>query len=77
MSSQDLELFRCPHCAQEGGGRLVAVKENWLGCSDCGRNYPVVKDIPILIPDEGDKWSQVAIDQLPDIDYYDRFVSSG
>jgi len=73
MSSQKFDIFRCPHCAQQGTGRLSMVKENWLGCVDCGRNYPIVKEIPVLMPDEGDKWSKVSANELPDMDYYDRF----
>ena len=76
MNTSDLDIFRCPYCAPKGSGRLVAVKENWLGCLDCERNYPLVKDIPVLIPEEGDKWLKVSLDQLPDIDNYDRFMSS-
>jgi uncharacterized protein YbaR (Trm112 family) len=76
MNTADLDIFRCPHCAPKGSGKLSAVKENWLSCVDCGRNYPLVQDIPVLIPEEGDKWLKVALDQLPDIDNYDRFQSS-
>jgi uncharacterized protein YbaR (Trm112 family) len=74
MSIRNLDIFRCPCCAPEGAGKLAALRENWLGCSDCGRNYPIVKGIPVLIPEEGDKWNGTALDQLPDIDYYDRFT---
>jgi len=75
MNMQDLEIFRCPHCAPAGRGALQAVTATWLGCGDCGRHYPIVKDIPVLIPEEGDKWAGVAAADLPNIDYYDRFVS--
>lgn len=76
MSILELKIFRCPHCAQEGKGELVSVKDNWLGCTDCGRNYPIVQDIPVLMPEEGDKWSKVSPGELPDVDYYDRFVNT-
>ena len=25
-------------------------------CQDCGRKYPIVDDIPVMLIDEGDKW---------------------
>ena len=58
--TMDVEIFRCPHCAQTGQGALEAVSENWLSCADCGRKYPIVKGIPVLLPEEGDKWRSTA-----------------
>jgi hypothetical protein len=51
-----LEILRCPACAKENKGELTYYKESWLICSDCGRKYPVVDDIPVMLIDEGSKW---------------------
>ncbi len=77
MSTQNFDIFRCPHCAPKGEGKLSAIKENWLRCGDCQRSYPIVKDIPVLMPEEGDKWPNVPLDELPDIEEYDRFMAAG
>lgn len=60
-----LEILRCPHCVREKEGLLTLHRESWLICSDCGRKYPIVDDIPVMLIDEGDKWMNVAADDLP------------
>ena len=66
MVSQDLlEILRCPACVQEKDGLLDLVKDCWLVCLDCGRKYPIVDDIPVMLIDEGDKWVDTAVDNLP------------
>ena len=69
-----IAIFRCPHCAPKGKGVLHAVKEDWLAC-DCGRQYPIVQGIPIMLPEEGEKWFKVPVEQLPAITEHDRFVN--
>ena len=49
------EILRCPHCAGKGRGELTAVKQDWLAC-ECGRQYPIIEGIPVMMPDEGEKW---------------------
>jgi uncharacterized protein YbaR (Trm112 family) len=44
---------------------LTLVRESWLVCQDCGRKYPIVEDIPVMLISEGDKWVGTAADQLP------------
>ena len=51
-----LKILRCPACAKEEKGELDYYKESWLICKDCGRKYPVVDDIPVMLIDEGSKW---------------------
>ncbi len=66
MINKDLlEILRCPVCVQEGKGELTLVKDSWLVCEDCGRKYPIVEDIPVMLIDEGDKWKETAVDSLP------------
>lgn len=66
MVKQDLlEILRCPACVREKEGLLSNEKENWLICQDCGRKYPIVDDIPVMLIDEGDKWVETAVAELP------------
>ena len=75
MISQDLlEILRCPHCVSsvtrhsgDDPGRLSLVRETWLVCQepDCGRKYPIVDDIPVMLVDTGDKWINTKVEDLP------------
>jgi len=66
MVSQDLlEILRCPACVREKDGLLQLTRETWLVCQDCGRKYPIVDDIPVMLIDEGDKWVSTAAEKLP------------
>jgi uncharacterized protein len=66
MVSKDLlEILRCPSCVREKDGMLTLVRDTWLVCNDCGRKYPIVEDIPVMLIDEGDKWVSIVADQLP------------
>jgi uncharacterized protein YbaR (Trm112 family) len=60
-----LEILRCPACVREKDGLLDFYKESWLICKDCGRKYPVVDDIPVMLIDEGDKWKSMQKVSLP------------
>lgn len=66
MVSKDLlEILRCPACVREKEGLLDLYKDTWLTCRDCGRQYPIVEDIPIMLIDEGDKWAKTKKEDLP------------
>ncbi len=66
MLKQDLlEILRCPACVREKEGLLTVEKESWLVCQDCDRKYPIVDDIPVMLIDEGDKWTATAVADLP------------
>jgi len=66
MVSKDLlEILRCPACVRETEGMLDLYKETWLICRDCGRKYPIVEDIPVMLIDEGDKWKDTKKTALP------------
>jgi len=60
-----LDILRFPACVREKEGLLDLHKDTWLICKDCGRKYPIVEDIPVMLIDEGDKWVNTAVDQLP------------
>jgi hypothetical protein len=65
ISAELLEILRCPNCVQERDGLLNLYKDSWLICEDCGRKYPIVDDIPVMLIDEGDKWISTTEDKLP------------
>lgn len=66
MLSQDLlDILRCPACVREKDGMLDLVQGTWLVCRDCGRKYPIVEDIPVMLIDEGDKWVTTPVETLP------------
>jgi uncharacterized protein YbaR (Trm112 family) len=75
MVSEDLlQILRCPYCvsgetrkAGEDPGRLELVNGCWLVCQepDCDRKYPIRDDIPVMLIEEGDKWSDTAVEDLP------------
>jgi len=60
-----LEILRCPVCVHDKGGKLVLVKESWLVCQDCGRKYPIVEDIPVMLINVGDQWIKTSEADLP------------
>ncbi len=66
MVSQELiEILRCPHCVQEKEGLLEYYKESWFICDECGRKYPIVDDIPVMLIDVGDRYVDTAKKDLP------------
>jgi uncharacterized protein YbaR (Trm112 family) len=65
VNSELLEILRCPACVREKDGLLTLTRETWLVCQDCGRKYPIVDDIPVMLIDEGDKWQAAKVEDLP------------
>jgi uncharacterized protein YbaR (Trm112 family) len=71
-----LEILRCPYCVSgdtrkpgPDPGQLRLVREdNWLVClePDCDRKYPIKEDIPVMLIDEGDKWANTTVEDLPE-----------
>jgi uncharacterized protein len=60
-----LDILRCPACVREKDGLLKFYRESWLICQDCGRKYPIVEEIPVMLIEEGEKWVGVAESALP------------
>jgi hypothetical protein len=68
MISEDLlEILRCPSCVREKEGLLKLHHDTWLVCQepDCGRKYPIKDDIPVMLIEEGDRWVDTAVEDLP------------
>ena len=65
LSTELLEILRCPNCVQEKEGLLELYKDSWLMCAECGRKYPILDEIPVLLIDEGEKWIQTEKAKLP------------
>ena len=65
VSKELLDILRCPACVREKEGLLTLEKDAWLVCQNCGRKYPIRDDIPVMLIDEGDKWVQVKVEDLP------------
>jgi uncharacterized protein YbaR (Trm112 family) len=65
VSQELLEILRCPICVQEQEGLLELVKDTWLVCQDQGHKYPIREDIPVMLVEVGEKWKDVAEEDLP------------
>jgi len=69
ISQEMLDLLRCPVAVHyeehEDPGRLRVVKDTWLVCDDSQYKYPIRDGIPVMLPEEGEKWKDVAEDDLP------------
>ena len=65
VSQELLDILRCPVCLREKGGLLELFKDSWLVCQECGRKYPIWDDIPVMLIDEGDKWINTKVEDLP------------
>jgi hypothetical protein len=65
-----MELLRCPvavHYKDKGDdpGRLELVRGSWLVCADSGYKYPIRDGLPVMLVDEGAKWKDTPVDNLP------------
>ena len=65
VNQELLDMLRCPSCVQNSEGLLEYFQECWLICQECGRKYPIVEDIPVMLIDEGDKWIETDKVDLP------------
>lgn len=65
VSEELLEILRCPKCVQENEGLLEYYKESWLICQECGNQYPIVDDIPVMLIEVGEKWKDTPKAELP------------
>jgi len=71
IAPEMLEILRCPeavHYTDKGDdpGKLELVRDgNWLACADSGYKYPIREGIPVMLIDEGKKWKDTAVEDLP------------
>ena len=66
-----LEILRDPAAVQEpekygdDPGRLELVHNAWLVSKDTGYKYPIKDGIPVMLVEEGERWKDTPIDELP------------
>ena len=63
-----LEILRCPEAVHYEGddpGRLELVHNCWLVCEASGNKYPIRDGIPVMLIEEGRKWKETTVDDLP------------
>ena len=71
ISEDLLEILRDPAAVQEpekygpDPGRLELVHNAWLVSKDTGYKYPIKDGIPIMLVEEGERWKDTAIEDLP------------
>ena len=71
ISKELLDILRCPLAVQEktkygdDPGRLELVKNSWLVSKDSGLKYPIRDGIPVMLIDEGMRWKETAVEDLP------------
>lgn len=70
INSDLLDLLRCPVAVRnkdlgEDPGRLELVHDCWLVCADSGMKYPIRDGIPVMLIEEGEKWKNTAVEDLP------------
>jgi len=66
-----LDLLRCPAAVKlnkqpgDDFGKLELYKDSWLISKDSGNKYPIKNGIPIMLIEEGEKYKDTPVDQLP------------
>lgn len=60
-----LDILACPACR----AKVELVQGSWLVCqnNECGRKYPIRDDIPQMLIEEGDRYRQTAVEDLPTV----------
>lgn len=70
ISPQLLAILRCPLAVQstefgDDPGKLELVHNCWLVCADTNMKYPIRDGIPVMLIEEGEKWRDTAVANLP------------
>ena len=72
ISPELMMILRCPFCVStatrvpgEDPGKLERYKDAWLVEPVYGRKYPIRDGIPIMLVEEGEKWMQIKVEDLP------------
>ena len=69
-----LDILRCPYCVSgetrmpgDDPGRLELVRDGkWLYSPESSYKYPIKEGIPVMLIEEGHKWKDTPIEELPD-----------
>lgn len=68
VSQELLDILRCPNCVRNGPETgLLEHRENWLICQDCNRKYPIRDDIPVMLVEEGTRFMDIPVEELPEV----------
>lgn len=68
---ETLDVLRCPAAVKmnknpgDDYGKLELYKDTWLISHDSGNKYPIKNGIPIMLIEEGEKYKNTPVDQLP------------
>jgi len=71
LNPELLDILRCPLAVRQKDkygsdpGRLELVKDSWLVCADSGLKYPIRDGIPVMLIDEGERWKNTLVADLP------------
>jgi len=71
ISADLLSILRDPLAVQDkeqygdDPGRLELVHNCWLVSKDTGYKYPIKDGIPVMLIEEGEKWKETAVEDLP------------
>ncbi|GAB4453275.1 MAG: Trm112 family protein [Anaerolineae bacterium] len=68
IDAELLEILRCPvavHYEGDDPGRLELVHNCWLVSHESGYKYPIRDGIPIMLVEVGEKYKDVAVEDLP------------
>lgn len=64
VNQELLAILVCPYCKT----KVALSNDNWLICQndECRRKYPIKDDIPVMLVEEGSKWIDTSVEDLPD-----------
>ena len=71
ISADLLAILRDPAAVQNPDaygpdpGQLELVHNSWLVSKDTGYKYPIKDGIPVMLIEEGERWKDTPIDELP------------
>ncbi len=70
ISPELLAILRCPVAVKskeygDDPGQLELVHNCWLVCADSSYKYPIRDGIPVMLIEEGEKWKETAVSDLP------------
>jgi len=95
ISADLLEILRDPAAVQDpeqygpDPGKLELVHNSWLVSADTGYKYPIKDGIPVMLIEEGERWKDTPVEELPmppetadplpagDLSTSDLFIGSG